>query len=802
MASRRVRDLDLLMENDMRGRNMTRLSVATVVAMAGASFGLASVSYAQSAQPGGNNQAAEPVRLNALYNGLSTEFLVDRADAPSSPAKRVWGTSGIEESGYALHNRVVVKSDNLKLVQALASRDGLSARSPRLNMSQDVPGWVIVEVDTVREAVNIANALRASGQFGSVSVEADQPRIPHELPTDPLVANQWHLENTINIGDINASAIYDLGYTGAGITVGILEFNDDNFKVDHEDLAANWAQSLSMDTTPFSNIDSQTHAVSVAGLIAGVANNGIGIAGVAYDSKLARLRNGTMLVLGSAMQWRFNQIQIHNNSWGPANPPFLFPAHTEDDYVMDAYERGIRFGRSGAGRIYLFSAGNDGPVDRVDYQPLASSRWSMAIGAVDENNDIASYSQPGTSLFATTYSGPGGPSPFRQIQTTGIDLPEPPGPFGVDETYIPDINGRGLGFNGTSASCPIAAGIVALMLDANPNLTYRDVQHIIADTAIPSNFVNQSLYFYVGGGSLVGETWWQVNGAFTRHSDEYGFGVIDALAAVTAAESWTGVREQRVLDTFLIPVAATIPPAQFVEFPPDSGEFVIDTAAFGINWSTTFCVKPDIALEAVELEITATGGWAGDLEILLISPWGTVSPLAVPRPDPGNYTNYVFTTLKHWDERSAGEWTLQITDFIPDGPFDVDMATVDLAPYQIDGIPGAAGKSVPSIQVRMYGTDVPDPDPFLCDPNNQNCPGDLNGDGIVSPADLMIFLELYNIGDPFADINGDGVVNYNDLLQFFGSFIPGFCPSPDNDGPGGRPIPGGSGSSTPIGPGA
>ncbi len=788
----------------MRGRKMSRLSVTSVIAIAGAALSLTSVSYGQATQPGVGGEAAPPVRLEVMYNGLASDFIVDHADAASSPAKRSWGASGIEEEGYTIFNRVVVRSDSMKRVQNAFQQtlQTLSMRAPRLEMSQDVPGWVIVEVDTVREAVAIARGLRLSGQFDSVSVETDEPRIPHDLPTDPLVANQWHLENTVNVGDINASAVYDMGITGRGVTVGILEFNDDNFQQDHPDLAANWAQGISMETVPFSTWDSQTHGTSVAGLIAGVANNGIGIAGVAYDSKLARLRNGTMLIRGRALQWYYNGIQIKNHSWGPANPPGMLPAHTEADYVLDALERSVRYGRHGSGVIHVFSSGNDGPADRVDYSPLASHRWTMAIGAVDENMDILPYSQGGTSLLAASYSGPTGVSPFRSIQTTGNDIPEPPGPLGVDETYIPDVNGNGAGFNGTSASAPIAAGVFALMLDANEFLTYRDIQHIIADTAIPVNYVNQSIYFF-GPGPLMGETWWQVNGAFTRHSDEYGFGVIDAEAAVTAAMSWTGVPNQRVLDTYPLIIGETVPAAEFIELPAGSGMFVINTAAFypGASFTTTFCVKPDIKLEAIEVEVSSTGGYGGDLEIVLISPHGSVSPLAIPRADSGDYSNYILTTLKHWDERSPGEWTLRVTDFIPDGPFDPTMGIVNLAPFMLDGIPGAGQKGFPAFRVKMYGTDVPNPEAYLCDPNNQNCPGDINGDGIVSPADLAMFLELYNRGDPFADINGDGTVNYDDLLQFFGSFVPGFCPSPDNDGPGGRPIPGGTGNGTPIGPG-
>lgn len=781
-----------------------RVNALLVALLAG---GVASLCAAQASHPQGGGQAGVAERLPVVRNGHVELFKVDRADASVTTATLVYGSTGFEAPGYTLTSTVLVKGDDLDLVRKIASSavPAVAVQSPRVTVSQDVPGWIVVETSSVREAIDVAEAIRATGQFKSVSVDWEEPVENRDLPTDPLVVNQWHLLNTDNPGgDLNVVPVYDMGYTGAGVVVGILEAFDDNFWVDHPDLAGNWNQTLSMDTTPFSTWDSQMHPTNVAGIIAAVANNDEGVAGVAYNAKLARLRNGTKLVRGRALQWWYNSIPIKSNSWGPANPPGVFPAHTEDEFVMDALARAARIGRGGKGAIYLFASGNDGPADRVDLEPLGSSRFTLAIGAVDEENNIASYSQGGTSLFATAYSRAAEPTLLRGIQTTGVDIPESEGgPPGVDETYVPDVNGNGDPFSGTSAACPMAAGVIALMLEANPNLTFRDIQHILADTARPVNFTNGSTYFFGAGFPLLGDTWWQVNGAFTRHSDEYGFGVIDAEAAVNAALSWSGAPSPVFLNTYdIVPEDGTIPGAEFVEVPPGEGTYFINNALSyggGGSFSDTFCVKPDIRLESVEVEITTNGAWVGDLEILLISPWGSVSPLALVRTDPGTYTNYVFTTLKHWDEPSAGEWTLQITDLVPDGPFDVEDATVDLSPYGMDGVDGAGEKTITSYAVRFYGSEFPGGTPYLCDPNNQSCPGDLNGDGIVSPEDLIFFLDLYYAGDPFADINGDGVVNYDDVIMFFNMFVPGFCPSPDNDGPGGRPMPGGSDNGRPVG---
>lgn len=766
---------------------MMRRSSLVIAMVAGAAAGVA---FGQASRPQGGGQAATAVPLDVVQNGHVKKFKAEKPDATQSRAVMVYGGTGIEAPGYTLHNRVLVKGGTLEQVRAAASArgQGIAIQAPTVTAT-DLPGWWIVDAATVREATEIAETLRATGQFASVSVEIDDPRANRDLPTDPLVPSQWHLENTSpRPGEIHASAVYSMGITGAGVVVGILEAFDDNFQIDHPDLAGNWNEALSQQTTPFSTLLGRQHPTAVAGLVGAVANNGEGGAGVAYGSTLARLRNGTPIVRGRAVTWKNNQVHVQTNSWGPANPPFLFPAHTEDNFVMESLQRAIMYGRGGKGVVFVFASGNDGPVDRSDYEPLSSSRLTISVGAVDEAQNLSGYSQGGTSLLTTCYSGPELPSPVRRRITTTT----------ADSDYTST-------FSGTSAAAPIAAGIVALMLDANPELTYRDIQHIIADTAVVTNFTNGSTYVMGAGFPLMGDSWWQVNGAFTRHSDEYGFGIIDAEAAVNAALTWSGSPHMQVLDTYaVVPTDGAIPGAEFIEVPSGSGSYLINNVlSYGGGGSLTipFCVKPEIRLEAIEVELTMTGDWSGDVEILLISPYGTVSPLAMPRPDPGSYNRYVFTTYKHWDELSAGEWTMQFTDWIPDGPFDVEDATVDLSPYGLDGIPGAGDKTLTEYRIKMYGTEIPDPQPYLCDINNQSCPGDLNGDGIVSPLDLWFFLQLYQAGDPFCDLNGDGVINYDDLLQFFNSFRPGFCPSPDLDGPGGRPLPGGGDNGRPITPG-
>jgi hypothetical protein len=785
----------------MSGSNgVKRMKTTMLIALAGGVVGLSGMAQAQATKAGGGAEGATPVRLNVPQNQSHATYLVSNVNAATSAASLVFDAApGHEYAGFTLYNQVVVKSDDVGLVRkVVATRPTEVATNAPVQVSElDLSGWVVVETGTVGQAVEIAEFLRVTERFESVSVDWRQPMVNLALPfNDPLVGNQWHLENLLDEeADLNTAAVYTMGYNGAGVTVGVIEAGEDNFLVDHPDLAGNFSLAKSQRMTLFP-VD-QSHGTAVAGIIGAVANNGEGVAGIAPGSRLAAIRNGSSIQTMQAFNWMLPSIQIKNNSWGPQNAPAPFIMRfVQADYVMDALERAARFGRGNKGQILIFAAGNEGQYlnffgARADYHELTSSRWGIVVGAVGEDNVAASYTNAGSSVFVSAYSGG---DAGRAITTTTT-------PSMFNPSYYTN------NFAGTSAAAPVVAGVVALMLDANGSLTLTDVKHILADTSRPLNFSSTGIYFFTPAGPHpFGSTYWQTNGGFKRHSDAYGFGLIDAEAAVNAALSWVNVKKPQLFDTGIIPVGEAAPDANFVEFPPESGEYYIDQALFGPNSLTQqFCVRPDALLQEIEVTLSVEGAWVGDVMITLTSPFDTISTLAVPRPDPnGGYTEYTFTTYKHWGELSSGNWTLTLTDYIPAEPFDDNDGeyTVDLAPFQYDGIDGAAEKTLVSYRVRMYGEQQTAGDFFLCPPLGQACPGDMNGDGIVTVDDLQIFLDLYWIGDPWADLNDDGLVTYADLQLFLGSFSPGYCdPGPGPGGQNGRPFPGGGDVGTPIGGG-
>ena len=455
--------------------------------------------------------------------------------------------------------------------------------------------------------------------------------------------------------------------------------------------------------------------------------------------------------------------------------------------------------------------------DRTEYNEQAGLIDTLAIAAVDESNTIAEYSTTGTAVLASAYSA--------GFNGRGIATDSQIMDFGA---FDPTMLGEGFttGFGGTSAAAPIASGIIALMLEANPRLTVRDIKHIIQRTAMPIGFDPLDFYVFAGPDSDMGApSFWQVNGGFVKHSDEYGFGLINANGAVTMAESWAGLPPQLILERNLNEDndaiefdAIDVPDAEYVEIATGIFQLVP-----GDEVGITFCVPYNIVVEEVQVVLTASGNSPGDLLITLTSPSNSISPLSLPRVDDGSVnvggTEYAFfdhplVTYKHWGELSGGTWTLTFQDYRPDeeleeGDFDdmdmpVDVYTIFSGNGQIFGAPGnpmGAEKTIESVTVRIYGYDIGEDSDPACDPQSTICPWDLNVDGFVTLDDLVIFIDLWINRDPRGDWDGNGIFDIRDVLLFFQTWRPGSCffiGDEDGDPSGGRPRPGDDGNENVI----
>jgi subtilisin-like proprotein convertase family protein len=463
--------------------------------------------------------------------------------------------------------------------------------------------------------------VRLPGDFvGPLAVRQHATRL---IPNDPLFSQQWHLRNTGQSGgtageDIRVTTAWDR-VRGSGVVIGIV---DDGLQSSHPDLSGRYLSALSYD---FNGNDSNPspgsgddHGTAVAGIAAATGGNGIGVSGVAPAASLAGLRlvaaATTDAEEAEGLTYRMQEIDIYNNSWGPDDSGDNLEA--PGPLTRAAFENGVANGRGGLGSIYVWAAGNGLEADdNVNYDGYANSRYTIAVTAVDDDGRQAYYAEPGAPILV---AAPGGGL------TADLTTTDRTGSAGYSSgDYATD-------FGGTSAAAPVVSGVVALMLEANPELSWRDVQHVLVESARKNHLTDAG---------------WSQNGAGKWVNHKYGFGMVDAEAAVDLAETWTPVAEEVSAASGTITVGRSIP----------------DNNAAGIT--SSFTVGGDITVEWVEVVLSATHSYRGDLEVILVSPAGTESVLAEVRSDAGNnYSNWRFTSARHWGEEAAGEWTLRVAD--------------------------------------------------------------------------------------------------------------------------------------------
>ncbi len=442
------------------------------------------------------------------------------------------------------------------------------------------------------------------------------------LSNDPLVGNQWYLENdgrTFGSADVDLDIQQAWRQTkGQNVVVG---FVGDGLQNDHPDLAARFLPGLSYQFAKNSRntLSRNRHDTSVAGIAIASGNNRIGVSGIAPEAKFASLGIDTMnlrndAVIARALSHQRNSISVYNNSWGP--PDDARGLDGPGPLTAKALADGARFGRNGRGNVFVWAGGNGGRAkDNVNYDGYANSRYTLAVGAVDFNGRKPDYSESGASLFISAFSSGGGGAGL--LTTT---LFEGDGFFqdGYDT------------FGDSSAAAPVVSGVVALMLSRNPNLGWRDVQHILARTAVKTDPSDGD---------------WKRNRAGLNINHKYGFGVVNAGAAVDLAGRWTNVAPEVAVTSGNISVNRAIP----------------DNRSSGLT--STVRINRNIKVESAEVVFDATHSYRGNLAVTLVSPGGTESVLTEVHNDSGDhYRRWSLTSIRNWGETARGNWTLRVSD--------------------------------------------------------------------------------------------------------------------------------------------
>ena len=516
--------------------------------------------------------------------------------------------------------------------------------------------------------------------------------------SDPLAVQQWHLKNTgqnayadgtgaIGI-DINVEPVFSThGFTGYGVIAAVV---DTGLEIAHEDLSANVVLNGSWNfnnstTDPTSTATNGDHGTSVGGLIA-MARNTVGGLGVAPT---ARLKGFNFISSNQSQQFFLDSLGgsttnpdssdvfVFNQSFGVSNT---------EDFPIDPLEEtqyfsGVSNLRGGKGALYVKAAGNGfsgcGPTscENANFDPTNTLLYQIVVGAVNADGIKASYSTTGSAIWASAPGGEFGRNgalitpgfPPEAVEPAMVTTDQSGCTNGYSRTGIGVNNGSTFdnggapntscnytnGMNGTSSATPVTVGTIALILEANPALTWRDVKHILASTARQIDAGRPAVSITLGnGGVYIAEPAWTTNFAGFKFHNWYGFGMLNASAAVNMARSYTAGQLGTLADTGFIASGAL-------------GLAIPDNSSVGAT-STLNVNTPGVQFsEAVQIKVSATHTFTGDLGIELTSPKGTRSVLKNIRDQFGgsaNLSNMVLLSNVFYGENPTGIWTIKVVD--------------------------------------------------------------------------------------------------------------------------------------------
>lgn len=423
----------------------------------------------------------------------------------------------------------------------------------RLLRRSRLPHTALVEVGAAadHDAVRAARELVAAGLPG---LRHAQPQLYRELrtlglPNDPYLSEQWHhfrAEGSTVPGPahINTPAAWDTTYGDAQVVVAVF---DSGIDLQHPDLqpaivggfdALDLGTDASPGCSPQPNNTEPSalcpqnapyrdaHGTSVAGLAVARGDNDIGGAGVCPLCTLMPVRFiGPSTVASLTVAEAFvravdDGAWVINNSWGPGASVF-FPLSTAVDQALD-YVR--EEGRNGLGTVVVFAAGNE-TVD-VNLSPYAADPRTIAVAASTNLDDFALYSNYGRAIDVAAPSRGG----TVELDDYGLVTTDVSGGEGYSDG---DLN---FGFGGTSGASPIVAGLAGLILSARPDLTAEQVRLVMTSTAAKITASTLDWEAIIGT---------DLEAAFayddTGHSRGFGYGRVEAGAAVAAAFTWGSV---------------------------------------------------------------------------------------------------------------------------------------------------------------------------------------------------------------------------------------------------------------------
>lgn len=505
---------------------------------------------------------------------------------------------------------------------------------------------------------------------------------------DPLIKYAWHIQNTgqkvfaedaaVAGNDLNLITAWTQKVYGRNVWIQI---SDDGLDDAHEDLQANFPYLNSSKNyalaSPFTAIKSppiastDNHGTGVAGLAAAVGGNKFGSSGVAPKAHLTIanfLSDSITISTAKYLDQATGDFDISNMSWGTTQNS---PADVGSSYLAQI-KSVIATKRSGKGTIFVKSSGNDYAVlcnGSTSSYCLGNSNFDgdntmpyfIVVGALSASGDSSSYSSPGSNLWISTFGGEYGYDSPAMITTDRTGCTVGYAKSSATESFEkgesaenPNCNYTST-FNGTSSAAPVASGSIALMLEANPNLNWRQVKYILAKTATVSNYSTGSITHpqYTMPASYVWEQKWITNAAGFKFQNWFGFGRINVDAAVAMAK-----------DFITNPVdLGTYTETNWTDANTGLSSAIPDFSGTGVT--STINVSTNLTVEAVQIRVQATHADISELALELTSPSGTKSILINARNSLtgiANFTTETFLTNAFYQENTVGNWTLKVVD--------------------------------------------------------------------------------------------------------------------------------------------
>lgn len=447
--------------------------------------------------------------------------------------------------------------------------------------------------------------------------------------SDPSFTDQWFHQHVDSLDAWRETR-------GNGTVVVIV---DDGVQYRHPDLRIFEERSFGWEFETASRVstandDFSRHGTASAGIVGAVRDNGVGGCGVASDASLVAvklLQNykesgqdfyfSDDLLVSTFREFREDGATVLSNSWGPSDDrriegPAILPSYSRINTAMLSF--GTQ-GRHNKGGVIVFAAGNGGPYDNANDDGFASHPYTFSVGAVGDDGRRTYYSEPGACIDVVAPSAGG----WRSVSTTDI--------VGADGYSATNVTHT---FGGTSAAAPMVSAVLALLMSVRPDLTFRDLKRIVHVTTVRNHPT---------------DVHWVRNANGIHFNPWYGFGRIDAGAAVRTATTWSSLPDAQQMCT-----------TDWSGFLPLTSETVV------VSYPPMFAAMSYVDEVAVFVDIEHPR--RGDVALVLVSPYATRSVLTFQIPNEVAMQTVEFVAHTYLSHAFLSEyspkmgWTLEVRD--------------------------------------------------------------------------------------------------------------------------------------------